>query len=104
MNGDLVYHEVDGLVIADIKPVNTKSRRIGLRVAKFTIDGKYIVTYASIKDAANALTIELKKTDPKHAYYAIVKACTPKGSSKTAHGYQWRYISHDGGIVKRNYD
>lgn len=61
MNGDLVYHEVDGLVIADIKPVNTKSRRIGLRVAKFTIDGKYIVTYASTKDAANALTIELKK-------------------------------------------
>lgn len=104
MNGDLVYHEVDGLVIADIKPVNTKSRRIGLRVAKFTIDGKYIVTYASIKDAANALTIELKKTDPKHAYYAIFKACTPKGSSKTAYGYQWRYISHDGSIVKRNYD
>lgn len=29
MNGDLVYHEVDGLVIADIKPVNTKFRRIG---------------------------------------------------------------------------
>jgi hypothetical protein len=104
MNGDLVYHEVDGLVIADIKPVNTRSCRIGLRVAKFTIDGKYIVTYASIKDAANALTIELKKTDPKHAYYAIVKACTPKGSSKTAYGYQWRYISHDGGIIKRDCD
>jgi hypothetical protein len=104
MNGDLVYHEVDGLVIADIKPVNTKSHRIGLRVAKFTIDGKYIVTYASIKDAANALTIELKKTDPKHAYYAIVQACTPKGSSKTAYGYQWRYISNDGGIVKRDCD
>lgn len=104
MNGDLVYHEVDGLVIADIKPVNTKSRRIGLRVAKFTIDGKYIVTYASIKDAANALTIELKKTDPKNAYYAIVKACTPKGNTKTAYGYQWRYINNDGGIVKRDYD
>lgn len=40
MNGDLVYHEVDGLVIADIKPVNTKSRRIGLRVAKFTKEGE----------------------------------------------------------------
>lgn len=104
MNGDLVYHEVDGLVIADIKPVNTKFRRIGLRVAKFTIDGKYIVTYASIKDAANALTIELKKTNPKLAYYAIVNACTPKGSSKTAYGYQWRYISNDGGIVKRDCD
>ena len=39
MNGDLVYHEVDGLVIADIKPVNTKYRRIGLRVAKFTKEG-----------------------------------------------------------------
>lgn len=61
MNGDLVYHEVDGLVIADIKPVNAKNRRIGLRVAKFTREGKYIVTYASTKDAANALTIELKK-------------------------------------------
>lgn len=61
MNGDLVYHEVDGLVIADIKPVNTKFRRIGLRVAKFTREGKYITTYASTKDAANALTIELKK-------------------------------------------
>lgn len=36
MNGELVYHEVDGLVIADIKPVNTKFRRIGLCVAKFT--------------------------------------------------------------------
>lgn len=24
MNGDLVYHEVDNLVIADIKPVNVK--------------------------------------------------------------------------------
>lgn len=104
MNGDLVYHEVDGLVIADIKPVNTKSRRIGLRVAKFTIDGKYIVTYASIKDAANALTIELKKTNPKNAYYAIVKACTPKGNSKTAGGYQWRYINNDGSIVKRDCD
>lgn len=54
MNGDLVYHEVDGLAIADIKPV-------GLRVAKFTREGKYITTYASTKDAANALTIELKK-------------------------------------------
>lgn len=104
MNGDLVYHEVDGLAIADIKPVNTKFRRIGLRVAKFTREGEYITTYASTKDAANALTIELKKTNPKHAYYAIVNACTPKGSSKTAYGYQWRYISNDGGIVKRDCD
>lgn len=24
MNGDLVYHEVDGLAIANIKPVNVK--------------------------------------------------------------------------------
>lgn len=61
MNGDLVYHEVNGLAIADIKPVNVKNRRIGLRVAKFTREGKYITTYASTKDAANALTIELKK-------------------------------------------
>ena len=61
MNGDLVYHEVDNLVIADIKPVNVKNHRIGLRVAKFTREGKYITTYASTKDAANALTIELKK-------------------------------------------
>lgn len=104
MNGDLVYHEVDGLAIADIKPVNAKNCRIGLRVAKFTREGKYITTYASTKDAANALTIELKKTNPKHAYYVIVKACTPKGSSKTAYGYQWRYINHDGGIVKRDCD
>lgn len=104
MNGDLVYHEVDGLVIADIKPVNTRFRRIGLRVAKFTREGKCITTYASIKDAANALTIELKKTNPKLAYYAIVKACTPKSNSKTAYGYQWRYIGHDGGIVKRDCD
>lgn len=104
MNGDLVYHEVDGLVIADIKPVNFKNRRIGLRVAKFTKEGKYIVTYASIKDAAKALTVELKKTNPKLAYYAIVKASTPKSNSKTAYGYQWRYISHDGGIVKRDCD
>lgn len=104
MNGDLVYHEVDGLVIADIKPVNTRFRRIGLRVAKFTREGKCITTYASIKDAANALTIELKKTNPKLAYYAIVEACTPKGNSKTAYGYQWRYINHDGSIVKRDCD
>lgn len=61
MNGDLVYHEVDNLVIADIKPANVKNRRVGLRVAKFTREGKYITTYASTKDAANALTIELKK-------------------------------------------
>lgn len=104
MNGDLVYHEVDGLAIADIKPVNTKFRRIGLRVAKFTREGKYITTYASTKDAANALTIELKKTNPKLAYYAIIKACTPKSNSKTAYGYQWRYITNDGGIVKCNCD
>lgn len=104
MNGNLVYHEVDGLVIADIKPVNTKFRRIGLRVAKFTREGKYITTYASTKDAANALTIELKKTNTKQTYYAIVKACTPKGNSKTAYGYQWRYITNDGGIVKRDCD
>lgn len=104
MNGDLVYHEVDGLVIANIKPVNAKNHRIGLRVAKFTREGKYIVTYASTKDAANAITIELKKTNPTQAYYAIAKACTPKGSSKTAYGYQWRYINNDGGIVKRDCD
>lgn len=104
MNGDLVYHEVDGLAIADIKPVNAKFRRVGLRVAKFTKERKYITTYASTKDAAKALTIELKKTNLKHAYYAIVKACTPKGITKTAYGYQWRYISNDGGIVKRDCD
>lgn len=104
MNGDLVYHEVDGLAIADIKPVNVKNLRIGLRVAKFTREGKYITTYASTKDAANALTIELKKTNPKHAYCSIIKACTPKSNNKTAYGYQWRYISHDGGIVKRDCD
>lgn len=104
MNGDLVYHEVDGLAVADIKPVNTKFRRIGLRVAKFTREGKYITTYASTKDAANALAIELKKTNPKLAYCAITRACTPKGNSQTAYGYQWRYISHDGGIVKRDCD
>ena len=40
MNGDLVYHEVDGLAIADIKPVNAKNHRIGLRVAKFTCTPK----------------------------------------------------------------
>ncbi len=104
MNGDFVYHEVDGLVIADTKSINTKFRRIGLRVAKFTREGKYITTYASTKDAANALTIELKKTNPKLAYYAIIKACTPKSNTKTAYGYQWRYITNDGGIVKRNCD
>lgn len=104
MNGNLVYHEVDGLAIADIKPVIVKNRRVGLRVAKFTKEGKYITTYASTKDAANALTIELKKTNPKQAYHAIVKACTPKGNSKTAYGYQWRYITNDGGIIKRNCD
>lgn len=104
MNGDLVYHEVDGLVIANIKPVNVKTHRIGLRVAKFTREGKYIVTYASTKDAANAITIKLKKTNPKQAYYAIVKACTPKSNIKTAYGYQWRYITNDGGIVKRDCD
>ena len=104
MNGDLVYHEVDGLAIADIKPVNVKNCRIGLRVAKFTREGKYIVTYTSTKDAANALTIELKKTNPKQAYCAIIKACTPKGNTKTAYGYQQRYITHDGGIVKRDCD
>ena len=104
MNGDLVYHAVDGLVIGDIKPVYVKNRRIGLRVAKFTREGKYITTYASTKDAANALTIELKKTNPKHAYYAIVKACNPKGSSKTAYGYQWRYITNDDSIIKRDCD
>ena len=32
-----------------------------MRVAKFTREGKYITTYASTKDAANTLTIELKK-------------------------------------------
>lgn len=47
MNGNLVYHEVDGLAIANIKPVNVKNHRIGLRVAKFTREGKYITTYAS---------------------------------------------------------
>lgn len=104
MNGDLVYHEVDGLAIADIKPVNTKFRRIGLRVAKFTREGKYITTYASTKDAANALTIELKKTNPKLAYYAIIRACAPKGNCKTAYGYQWRYVTNNGDIVKRNCD
>lgn len=104
MNGNLVYHEVDGLAIADIKPVNTKLRRIGLRVAKFTREGRYITTYASTKDAANAITIELKKTNPKRAYYAIVKACIPKSNSKTAYGYQWRYINNDGSIVKRDCD
>lgn len=104
MNGDLVYHEVDGLVIADIKPVNTRFHKVGLRVAKFTKEGKYITTYASTKDAANALTIELKRTNPKYAYYAIVKACTPKGNVKTAGGYQWRYINNDGGIIKRDCD
>lgn len=104
MNDDLVYHEVDGFAVADIKPVNVKNRRIGLRVAKFTREGKYITTYASTKDAANALTIELKKTNPKLAYYAIIKACTPKSNIKTAYGYQWRYITNDGGIVKRNCD
>lgn len=104
MNGNLIYHEVDGLAIADIKPVNVKNRRIGLRVAKFTREGKYITTYASTKDAAKALTIELKKTNPKLAYYAIVKACTPKSNSKTAYGYQWRYVTNNGDIVKRNCD
>lgn len=104
MNGDLVYHEVDGLAIADIKPVNIKNRRISLRVAKFTREGKYITTYASTKDAANAITIELKKTNSKHAYYSIVKACTPKSNNKTAYGYQWRYITNDGSIVKRDCD
>ena len=104
MNGDLVYHEVDGLAIADIKPVIVKNRRVGLRVAKFTKEGKYITTYASTKDAAKALTIELKKTNPKHAYHTIVKACTPKGISKTSGGYQWRYIANDGSIVKRDCD
>ena len=36
MNGDLVYHEVDSLVIANIKKDNVKNHIIGLRVAKFT--------------------------------------------------------------------
>ena len=44
MNGDNVYQEVDNLEIANIKPVNVKNRRIGLRVAKFTREGKYITT------------------------------------------------------------
>ncbi len=27
-----------------------------------------------------------------------------EGNNKTAYGYQWRYISHDGGIIKRDCD
>lgn len=44
-----------------------------MRVAKFTREGKYITTYASTKDAANALTIELKKTNPKQAYTLLLR-------------------------------
>ena len=53
-----------------------------IRVNQYTLDGKYITTYESIKDAARSIGNVKADSD-------IIRNC--KGKTKYSHGYIWRY-------------
>ncbi|MBN2829088.1 MAG: hypothetical protein JXR56_02075 [Candidatus Cloacimonetes bacterium] len=65
-------------VPADIEPV-TNSRRNGISVHQYGLDGKYIATFDSMR----------KASDATKATYSSIAECI-KGKLKTAGGYQWR--------------
>lgn len=53
-----------------------------IRVNQYTLDGKYITTYESIKDAARSIGNIRADSD-------IIRNC--KRKTKYSHGYIWRY-------------
>ena len=53
-----------------------------IRVNQYTLDGEYITTYESIKDAARSIGNVKADSD-------IIRNC--KGKTKYSHGYIWRY-------------
>ena len=54
-------------------------------VAQYSLDGKYIATYISSRDAAKIAL----KDESKNAHISDV--CT--GKRKIAYGYRWKYIN-----------
>ena len=104
MKNNISYNVVENAVIADIKPVKSKHINYGFRVAKFDKTGRFLILYASAKDASIAIAKEKKIDFNKSIYAGIIKACTPNSNLKTIYGYQWRYVNENGDVVKRKSD
>ena len=80
---DEIVHHINGnkldLTQNDLPTFTRKA------VAQYSLDGKYIATYISSRDAAKIAL----KDESKNAHISDV--CT--GKRKIAYGYRWKYIN-----------
>lgn len=104
MENKIAYQIVDNIKVSNIEPIKLKTRAVRFKVAKFDKDGKFIVAYESIKDAAIAIGEEKKTNKIQSIYSGIIKVCTKNSTVKTAYSYQWRYVHDNGEIIKRKCD
>nr|DAD65794.1 MAG TPA: hypothetical protein [CrAss-like virus sp. ctt4r3] len=104
MKNNISYNTIEGVIVADIKPVKSKHVNHGFRVAQFDKTGRFLTLYASAKDASIAIAKEKKTDFSKSIYAGIIKACTPNSNLKTIYGYQWRYVNENGDVIKRKSD
>jgi len=65
-----------------VKKLKTKTHHGHVKVAQYSLDGKYIQTFNTVKEAAMAVGAKSQTS--------ITNAC--KGRSKTSFGYIWKYV------------
>ncbi len=59
----------------------------GKIVEQYSLEGEYIMTYATLSEAA--LSMELKYN--KKCYYGNISRCA-EGNRKTAYGFKWKFV------------
>ena len=60
---------------------NISAKKAMVKIDKYSVDGEYICTYESLKDAAEAIGVK--------GTAGIVRVA--KGRGRTAYGYKWKY-------------
>ena len=64
--------------------------KFGKQVNQYDLQGKYIQTFAGVRDAARAVSPENKKNNLGGAASHITDVC--KGKRKTAYKYIWKFV------------
>lgn len=78
-----IYSEEDNINLLEekVKKVNEKMHHRNHPVEQYSLDGKYIKTFSTIKEACDELGLK--------SISSIVNVC--KGRAQTAKGYKWKY-------------
>ena len=89
------YHLRKILKSRNIEIIDSKSvikENMGKCVNQYTLKGEYVNTFATAREAARALSPEIKKNNLGGAASHITDVC--KGKRKTAYGFIWKFSNN----------